>query len=1430
MKKTAIFLICSLFSIFLSAADNKECLYKVDPFWGSSVGNVVPGASIPWGMVKLSPDVNLPNMPTSGYRDGADIRGFSHNHAHGVGGAPRYGNILLIPQLDSIDIDGYRKYDKINETALPGYYAVNLRHKNHDIRAELTAAAKVGFHRYTFDKRYDQEGDLKPFVIIDASHADKRIKNGLPQTYCTAGAVTFADSVTVEGWVSFEGGWGGENPYTVYFCLKYDTPVEKFNVFANGNVYSTDTISYVANATRDGRFGVISEFPANTQEVGCKVGISYKSIGQARENLLERDRLGFDEQKKESEGIWVNYLSKVKLKGGDPISQKNFYSSLRNSMMMPVNVSEEIEGWDNEHFWDFYCIWDTFRTVSPLYTLLFPEEQRKMIRCLLEIYEKKGYLPDAWIAGDYATVQGGSNTDVVLADAVVKGLGGFSYDKALEATLKNAEVQSDNPYIKGRFADEYNKLGYLRKETIKNSVSRTLEYAYNDYCIAEIAKSLGDYLTYDKMGRRSMNVFSLFNPEYNLFCGKDSLGNWDKDFSPDNLRADSWNDPYFYEGSSRIYSTYTPQDMAGLIKRFGSESEFKKYLDSLFTEGDLIMENEFEFLVPYLYNYIGDHSSTAEKVKWLTSHKYLPGRNGIPGQDDAGALSSWYVFSALGFMPVAGQDLYLIGTPHFDEVEIQLENGNTLTIKARNLSERNIYIDTARLNGKPLNRSWFRHTEIKDGGEIEFEMSDIPTDWGRENLPPSLSESLRPHAMTRLEAEDKAAKLVSEMTNEEKFSMIGGYNNFFMNGIERLGMQPLYMSDATAGVHIRKELDSKLEKSVAFPAPVALAATWNPQLAYMMSRAIGEECNAGNISFLLGPGLNIYRISQNGRNFEYFGEDPCLASRMTENYVIGMQSTGTMATLKHFVCNNNEHHRRLSNSIVSKRALHEIYLPAFKAGIDAGVASVMTSYNMVNGDYTAESNELVTGLLRNRLGFQGLVMSDWRSVYNPVKAILSGLDLEMPGDYADWLKALGDTPFTHLKHTAPALVEAGDVKMQDIERMVKNSIATTLMYSVCDNSSNSARSLSEDDFSRHVSTALEVAREGVVLLKNRDSLLPLTPEKVSGKKILLSGMLLDTIPAGGGSALVEGFDNVTIRQALEKRFGKALSVKAFPTDKDIKKSDYTIICVGTADREGIDRPFALADSLENLVKRAVKLNPNTVVIVNSGGGVRMTDWDADCGAILYAWFPGQIGNVALSEIISGETNPSGKLPFTIEREFSDTPGKDYKPKNEAFEMPWQDEYSFKFPINNINYDEGVFVGYRWFEAKNIMPLYPFGFGLSYTDFHFSDLEIPHTFEGEKLRLSFSVENTGEIAGKEVVQLYIGKAEATVERPVKELKNFRKVFLKPGEKNTLEFIITSQDLAYFDEDADDWAIEKGLYNVYLGNSSDNISLHGQFVLE
>lgn len=695
-------------------------------------------------------------------------------------------------------------------------------------------------------------------------------------------------------------------------------------------------------------------------------------------------------------------------------------------------------------------------------------------------------------------------------------------------------------------------------------------------------------------------------------------------------------------------------------------------------------------------------------------------------------------------------------------------------------------------------------------------------EWTTSEFPSFLSEESKQKEVPFEEADRRAESLLRQMSLDEKISMISGHNSFYIKGFPKYGIPELYMSDATAGVHIRKELSNAMERSVSFPAPVALAATWNPLLSYEMAKSIGEECRAGGISILLGPGVNIYRISQNGRNFEYFGEDPFLASRITESYVTGMQSTGTMSTLKHFVCNNNEHHRRLSNSVVSKRALNEIYLPAFKAGIDAGAAGVMTSYNQVNGEYTAESYELVTNVLRKQLGFKGMVMSDWRSVYNAEKAILSGLDLEMPGDYADWLLELGETPFRHLKHEAGKLLAEKKIAEKDIDRMVKSIIRTSIMMGFYDRPLQDTTYLA--NFSQHESVALQVGRESVVLLKNQNRILPLSPQKLLQKEILLTGVFANRLPSGGGSSYVEGYDNVLLKEALEKKFPGKVHYIGQPSDDEIKSADYVILSLGTFDREGVDRPFALLDSIETMARRITSLNPHTIVVVNSGGGVNMTHWANNAAAILYAWFPGQCGNTALAEILSGDVNPSGKLPFTIEKDFHDSPGCGYKPEDEPLEMSWQDEYSFKFPMNSIEYEEDILVGYRWYEKKKIEPLFSFGHGLSYTQFEYANLRMPRIFtQGEPVAVEFTLTNTGSVAGTEVVQLYVQDDKSSVLRPVKELKSFRKVFLQPQESVTVKLSLSPMSFAFYDEQTEQWKTESGCFTIHVGSSSQDIRL-------
>jgi len=744
--RTTFFFICLFFpygfAVFAQPANS--VLKKVDSFWGSNTGNIIPGASVPFGMVKLSPNIRTNWTPTSAYRSGEPIIGFSHTQTSGTGGSPRYGSILIVPQMDTLILKELVKYPIINDYAAPGFYTSTLKSGNNEVRAELTASQKVGFHRYTFTKKYAKSDVLKANFIIDVSNTTHRMTNGKPSTYWKNGYVNvMPEKSAVEGYATFEGGWGGLNPYTIYFYLQFDQPFTSSDVWQDSLLLKQNFLATQNKDFSEKRFGAVVSFSKkNGEEVGFKVGISYVSMEKAMLNLLEKETLNFDDAKDEASTCWAKQLSKIEVKGTNIAAQKLFYSALRNTMLMPTDVTGEVPGWNpnTPHFWDFYCVWDVFRATMPLFTLLNPEAQRRMVNCMLDIYAKKGWLPDAWIADDYAYIQGGSNADVVLADAVVKKLGGFNVDVALQAVRKDAELQSENPRIKGRYVNDCKKFGYVLAESAAGSVSRTLEYAYNDFCIAQIALAAGEPVLSEKYKKQSLEVYKLFYPEHKMFWGKDSVQQWKPDFMPVSSRKDTWNDPNFYEGGSQIYSTYMPHDMAGLIQRHGGNEAFCHYLDKLFDSGVFSIENEPEFLIPYEYIYAADYPSTARSVHKILNSNYVPGPNGLPGQDDSGSMSAWYVFSAMGFFPVAGQDLYLIGTPLFEETRIQLEKNETFTITAKNLTNENIFVTKATLNGKSLDRAWFKHTEICNGAKLILEMSAKPNDWGKSNLPASVSK------------------------------------------------------------------------------------------------------------------------------------------------------------------------------------------------------------------------------------------------------------------------------------------------------------------------------------------------------------------------------------------------------------------------------------------------------------------------------------------------------------------------------------------------------------------------------------------------------------------------------------------------------------------------------------------------------------------
>ena len=502
------------------------------------------------------------------------------------------------------------------------------------------------------------------------------------------------------------------------------------------------------------------------------------------------------------------------------------------------------------------------------------------------------------------------------------------------------------------------------------------------------------------------------------------------------------------------------------------------------------------------------------------------------------------------------------------------------------------------------------------------------------------------------QAEAKANEIIKTLTLEEKLSMTQGHNRFFFPGVPEKGLPYIYTTDASMGVKNKQHMHDAseiilAERTTQFPAFIMLAATFNPELARAYGHAVGEEARMAGASVILGPGMNIYRNAQCGRNFEYLGEDPYLAASIIYDYVSGMQSTGTLACAKHFLCNQTEFYRRRSNSIVDERAIMEIYTPAFKAAIDAGVATVMTAYNQLNGEWTGQSKYVITDLLRGTLGFKGMVMSDWNSIYDWKDVILSGQNLDMPGEDAFYIKK------------KPAdLVAEGVVTEKDIENMIRPTIATCIRWGLYDryNSGKQYDKSLEAKLPAHLEVSYQTAAEGAVLLRN-NGILPLA----TTAKVLVVGKWLDSVPHGGGAARVTGYDHITLKDVLTESFGDNVKFVEKPTAGQLKAADVVLCVTGTFDSESTERPFAMDKKEEALVRLAVENNPKTIVLVHSGSAIDMTAWADKSAAILYGWYPGQNGQKAIRDIIIGKVNPSGKLPMTIERSFKDSPAANSVP-------------------------------------------------------------------------------------------------------------------------------------------------------------------------
>ena len=704
--------------------------------------------------------------------------------------------------------------------------------------------------------------------------------------------------------------------------------------------------------------------------------------------------------------------------------------------------------------------------------------------------------------------------------------------------------------------------------------------------------------------------------------------------------------------------------------------------------------------------------------------------------------------------------------------------------------------------------------------------------------------------------EERVEDALSRMTLEEKVAMCHAQSKFSSPGVPRLGIPENWATDGPHGIRPEVLWDEweqagwTNDSCIAFPALTALAATWNKDMSLLYGKSIGEEARYRNKNILLGPGVNIYRTPLNGRNFEYMGEDPFLASKMVVPYIQGVQANGVAACVKHYALNNQEVDRHKVNVNLDDRALYEIYLPAFKAAVQEGKAwAIMGAYNRYKGEWACHNQYLLNDILRGEWGFDGVVVSDWGGVNNTMQAIYNGLDMEF-GSWTDGLSEGASNTYDNYYLANPflKLLRSGEVKVEEVDKKVRNILRLAFRTTM-----DSKRPWGSFGTPEHAAAGRKIAEEGIVLLQNKGGLLPVDFSKV--KKVLVVGEnAIKPMTVGGGSSSLKAKYEVAPLDGITKRFASLAEVSyargyvGDPTSeyngvklkRDLndprsadeliaeaasmaKGADMVIFIGGLnksnyQDAEGHDRKYLeLPYNQDKVITELLKANKNLVVVNISGNAVAMP-WANDVPTIVQSWYNGTESGTALASILTGDANPSGKLPFTFPAKLED---------NGAHKLG-------EYPGVNkeVTYNEGIFVGYRWTDKEKITPLFPFGHGLSYTSFEYGKVSVDkkEMDQNDKITFTISVKNTGNRDGAEIVQLYIRDLKSSLPRPVKELKGFEKIFLKAGEEKTVSFSIDKSALSFFDDKKHEWVAEPGDFEAIIAASATDIKSKVSFRLK
>ncbi len=714
------------------------------------------------------------------------------------------------------------------------------------------------------------------------------------------------------------------------------------------------------------------------------------------------------------------------------------------------------------------------------------------------------------------------------------------------------------------------------------------------------------------------------------------------------------------------------------------------------------------------------------------------------------------------------------------------------------------------------------------------------------------SATTPPLKTTSAAVDQRVQDLLKRMTLEEKATMLSGSGWMESAPIPRLGIPAIKMADGPMGVRswsgssaiTNSSTNPVKVETTSFPSGIAMASSWDTALVQREGQAIAQEVKALGRDMILGPTVNINRVPLWGRNFEGYGEDPYLSGLMGVAYIRGVQSEGVIPSLKHFAANNEEFERHRLDEKIDERTLHEIYLPAFKAAVQqADVWTVMSAYEKVNGEYCAENPYLLTDILKKEFGFKGFVVSDWGSTYSTAPTVNAGMDLEMPGGPP--AKAMLTSPRSIMSGNSGVWLEAdkvlADVKAGKItEATINDNVGRILRVIILSGiMDNPHAATGEVDTPAQQQMVREGETEGIVLLKNQSHLLPLDSTKIHSIAVIGPNALVART-GGGGSSLVRPKYAVSPLEGIQKRAGTGIEITsalgvgmegedpAHDTPEaratDLKtavdaasKADVAIVVVGRYNKnesEGFDvKTMDLPAGQDELIAAVEKANPHTTVVLNTGDPVTMSKWLDTTPALLDMWYGGQEGGNALAAILFGDANPSGKLTVSLPKKFEDSPA------------------AKTYPGQNLHteYSEGIYVGYRYYDTKNVEPQFPFGFGLSYTTFEYSELKvIPFTTSEGTVKwggtlVSLKVKNSGSRAGAEVVQIYVNDAHAKIDRPAHELKAFGRVELKPGESKTIKLQLDRSAFEYWSPQTKQWTLDPGTFEIQIGASSRDIRL-------